>query len=321
MENLPLVSILLPVHNVDEYVVQAVNSLKSQTYDNIEIIIIDDCSTDGTYEVCEKLALSDSRIRLYRNSKNLKIAETLNRAFQLSKGMYIARMDGDDISSLDRIQRQINFLLLNPGVDLVGVSLVGIDASGAVISNFEHHSDFNFLCKTAKYVTPVSHVWMANRRVYEILCGYRNIPGCEDYDFLLRMLSSKLIFSNIPGYFGYYVRLQRGGNTQASIGQRRRKIFSYVYDLYKERQSYGVDSFSLVRMEEKIHSSYFSDQVYKLSNYFLERAILKKKEGAILIYPILIIAALISPAQISYLLQRFMYRVNLLMYTKCKWFA
>ena len=314
MEKLPLISILLPVYNVGKYVLIAVNSLQCQTYSNIEIIIVDDCSTDDTYDICSKLAASDSRIRLFRNETNLKIALTLNRAFSVSCGEYIARMDGDDISLPNRIQRQIEFLMSNPEINLVGVSLTGINEYGDVISKFEHSSNKDFLYKSIRYVTPVSHVWIAERQVYEKLKGYRNIPGCEDYDFLLRMLSFGFSFSNVPKYFGYSVRLQREGNTQSSIGLRQRKMFSYVYGLYRERLKNGVDSFSSNRMEDQLRGSHLAHWLYSISNRFLNCAIVEKSKGNLLKSAACIVVSLISPNQILYLWQRAMYRFLLMYY-------
>ena len=99
----PLVSVIIPCYNCIKYVEEAVMSIVNQTYQNMEILITDDCSSDGTYEILKKLAKLDKRIKLYRNQKNEKIIETLNKMIHKSKGKYIARMDSDDISVLTRI--------------------------------------------------------------------------------------------------------------------------------------------------------------------------------------------------------------------------
>ena len=78
-----LVSVIMPTYNVEKYVGEAIESILNQTYENFEFIIVDDCSTDSTYEICKKYANQDSRIKLYKNSENLKISKTLN--FALSK--------------------------------------------------------------------------------------------------------------------------------------------------------------------------------------------------------------------------------------------
>ncbi|NQV78496.1 MAG: glycosyltransferase, partial [Lutibacter sp.] len=78
----PLVSVIIPVYNVELYVEKAINSIINQTYQNLEIIIVDDCSTDKTYSIVESLSKKDKRIKLIRNSKNLKISKTLNKALE-----------------------------------------------------------------------------------------------------------------------------------------------------------------------------------------------------------------------------------------------
>jgi glycosyltransferase involved in cell wall biosynthesis len=304
-----LVSVLIPVYNVEAYVEMAVRSVLSQTYCKLEIVIVDDCSTDGTHAICQRLAAADARIRLFRNDSNRKIASTLNRAYAESTGEMIARMDGDDISEPDRIDRQVDYLNANPHIDLVGVNLIGIDASGNELNRFFHLWDQELLVKSSKYVTPVSHVWVARRSVYERLSGYRDIPGCEDYDFLLRMLSQGLRFGNIPDYFGYRVRIQRRGNTQAMIGLGQRKMFSYVYRLYLERRNGCADSFVSATKSAHLRVHPVSGLLYRISNRFLDRAIVARSQGQWLQCAAMLAGALISPHQIHYLYQRLQYRL------------
>ena len=120
-----LVSVIIPVYNVEKFAEQAIVSIIKQTYKHLEIIVIDDGSSDNTYKIVADLATQDSRIRLYKNERNLKIVKTLNRALSLAQGEYIARMDGDDISALDRIEKQVAFLESNPDYDLVGCNFNG----------------------------------------------------------------------------------------------------------------------------------------------------------------------------------------------------
>lgn len=118
-ESLPLVSVLIPCYNVEKYVVESVSSILDQTYTNIELVIINDCSTDGTAQKLEKLSLVDHRIKLYHNETNLKLIKTLNKGISLCKGKYIARMDADDISLPTRIEKQVDFLEENTDYSVV----------------------------------------------------------------------------------------------------------------------------------------------------------------------------------------------------------
>jgi len=114
----PKISVILPVFNCSQFITESVQSIISQTYTNFEFIIIDDCSTDGTYEYLR--SLKDDRIKLIRKSKNTGYTISLNIGIELAKGEYIARMDGDDISLTDRFMKQVDFMDKNPDVVVCG---------------------------------------------------------------------------------------------------------------------------------------------------------------------------------------------------------
>ncbi|MFR9166729.1 MAG: glycosyltransferase family 2 protein [Dysgonomonas sp.] len=119
MSEYPLVSVLLPCYNTEKYVEEAVYSLLNQTYGNIEIIAIDDCSTDSTNAILHKLSEKDSRVKVFKNDINLKLIKTLNKGITLCNGKYIARMDADDISLPERIEKEVQFLEANEDYDIV----------------------------------------------------------------------------------------------------------------------------------------------------------------------------------------------------------
>lgn len=108
--NKPLVSVLIPCYNVEKYVEESISSILNQTYTNLEIIAINDCSTDNTGNILQQLADKDSRITVIDNTENLKLIKTLNKGIQLCNGDYIARMDADDISLPTRIEKEVDFL-------------------------------------------------------------------------------------------------------------------------------------------------------------------------------------------------------------------
>lgn len=111
--NSPLVSVLMPCYNVENYIEESMHSILKQTYTNIEIIAIDDCSSDKTGEILSQLATTDSRIKVIKNPENLKLIRTLNKGIELCSGEYIARMDSDDIALPERIEKEVLFLEQN----------------------------------------------------------------------------------------------------------------------------------------------------------------------------------------------------------------
>lgn len=117
-KTLPLVSVILPAYNAESTILDAIDSILSQTYHNFELIVIDDGSTDSTKNTI--LGYNDSRIRFYSNEVNIGLIATLNRGINLSKGKYIARMDADDISLPDRLSIQLEYMESHPEVIVCG---------------------------------------------------------------------------------------------------------------------------------------------------------------------------------------------------------
>lgn len=114
-------------------------------------MIVDDCSTDRTFEICKRYAEKDSRIKLFRNEVNSKIEFSLNRALENTTGKYIVRMDGDDISDRFRLEKMKNFLDINPDIKLVGTSAITINAEGNEIGRTTFLSDFSLIKKNKPF--------------------------------------------------------------------------------------------------------------------------------------------------------------------------
>lgn len=130
-----LVSVLLPVYNASQFLKDSLQSVKAQTHKNIEIIAIDDKSTDQTYKILKSFKKKDPRIRLYRNKKHYGLAVTLNRAVKKAKGQFIAFMGAKDIIEKERIKTQLEFLLTNPKVVGVGTQCMFIDKKNKNMGN------------------------------------------------------------------------------------------------------------------------------------------------------------------------------------------
>ena len=122
-----LVSIILPVYNASTHLKSSLHSLLSQTYANIEIIVIDDNSKDDSYAVAKQLKSKDSRIRLYRNKKRYGLAICFNRAVKRARGAFVAFMDPTHVSAKNRIEKQVAFLENNSKVVAVGTQCAVID--------------------------------------------------------------------------------------------------------------------------------------------------------------------------------------------------
>lgn len=128
----PLVSVVMPVYNAEAFVVEAINSIINQTYENWELILVEDCSTDDTLTCLQ--TITDKRIKIFYNCENKGIAYSTNRAIRNSCGKYIALLDDDDIAFSDRLAIQVDYLEKHSNVDILGGRKVDINAAGTVLS-------------------------------------------------------------------------------------------------------------------------------------------------------------------------------------------
>ncbi|MCX8080646.1 MAG: glycosyltransferase family 2 protein [Bacteroidia bacterium] len=133
--NTPLISIIMPVYNGEKFLKASIESILNQTYQNYELIILNDGSTDASEKIC--LRFTDKRIRYHYHS-NMGLAKTLNRGIELAKGRYLARQDHDDISMQDRLEKQVCYLENNKDVLLVGTCGNIIDEHGKYIGKHQH---------------------------------------------------------------------------------------------------------------------------------------------------------------------------------------
>lgn len=201
VNQLPLISILMPAYNHAYYVQAAVESVLAQTWANLELIAIDDCSTDETPDILQEYA--DQRIRTYRHKSNLGSHATLNEALDLARGDFIAIINSDDIYSPDRILSCINEIE-SSGADMIGTDIVLIDETGRPVDKHWWIDAFMAL-KTVLRETSDWHatllegnVFMTTsnfffrRRWLDVVGGFHNLHYVLDYDWLLRGLGKGL---------------------------------------------------------------------------------------------------------------------------------
>lgn len=204
MVNNALVSIVMPVYNCERYIIEAIDSIVRQTYTNFELLIVDDASTDST--VNQILSFNDSRIKLFQNQQHEGISFSLNKGINFSNGELIARMDGDDISSSFRLQKQADYLTSHPNISICGSNIITIDANGLFIREHNYNSD-NDRIKTDLFLgkTPLAHPSIMFRKsVINRFGTYdQSFDYAEDYELYCR-LSSKILFHNLSDYLLFY---------------------------------------------------------------------------------------------------------------------
>ena len=179
-----LVSVLIPAYNCGEYIEYAVSSIVNQTYTNLEIIVIDDGSTDDTWLKLEKI--KDKRLVMLKNKENLKIVGTLNKGIALAKGKYIARMDGDDFSYPDRIEKQVAYLESNEDTVVVGGAIEVCDIDMNLINRRKYPvEDAAIRAKMFRY-NPFAHPAVLIRKSAIDASGYE-LNWAEDYNMWFKL--------------------------------------------------------------------------------------------------------------------------------------
>ncbi|HET7099011.1 MAG TPA: glycosyltransferase family 2 protein [Patescibacteria group bacterium] len=129
----PLVSVVMPVFNAGDFLVEAITSILNQTYKNIELIIVNDGSTDSSKAIISYFKKRDKRVRVITNKINVGVSKSASLAISAAKGVFIARMDADDIADVKRIEKQVEFLFKNKKVVAVGGQCDLIDSEGIKI--------------------------------------------------------------------------------------------------------------------------------------------------------------------------------------------
>lgn len=172
MHNSPLVTIGIPVYNGEMVIGHAIDSVLAQTCQEFELIIIDDGSTDDTWEIIKKY--QDPRITAIREHQNKGIANRLNQQIGMAKGRYYARMDADDIMFPERLQKQLDFMLCHPDADVIGAQTIVFDEDlsvlglrGYVAESQDYSSVKSFLHPTVFGKTE----WFRANPYNELCCG------------------------------------------------------------------------------------------------------------------------------------------------------
>ncbi len=109
----PLVSIITPSYNSKRFILETIDSIRNQTYQNFELIIVDDCSKDGSLEYIKKCTSNDSRIRVFKLQKNSGAAMARNYGIEHANGKYLAFLDSDDLWNPEKLEKQVNFMETN----------------------------------------------------------------------------------------------------------------------------------------------------------------------------------------------------------------
>lgn len=187
----PRVSILMPAYNAERYLDRAIASMRRQTFEDFEFLIVDDGSTDGTLGIIEAHARQDARIR-HVSRPNTGYVQALNEMIGRARGEYLARMDADDVARSERLARQVAVLDACPDVVAIGTAACFVDPSGNPMAEARHptqHEDIDRHNLRGDEGTALFHPSVTMRSAaVRALGGYRkDFWPAEDLDLWLRL--------------------------------------------------------------------------------------------------------------------------------------
>lgn len=241
----PLVSIVMPVFNAESFLIEAIESIIKQTYDNYEFIIVNDNSSDSSWRIIQEYQ------KIYpKKIKTINLKRTLNSGgdapanlgIKLAKGKYIARMDADDISYPTRIEKQVNFLEKNKNIFIVGASANIINKSGSIIGTKNVPLTNSDIFRQYALVHPMIHptVMFRNRTIKTTFFYQNKYSANNDYYTFFKLINKGYQFANLPEKLIKY-RIYGNNNSLKNIKKtflNTLKIRLYIFNKFSYKYSF-----------------------------------------------------------------------------------
>jgi glycosyltransferase involved in cell wall biosynthesis len=224
MRNDPTISVVMSVYNGEKHVRDAIDSILKQVFEDFEFIIVNDGSTDRTKEILE--SFKDQRIVLI-HQENMGLSKSLNKGISLAKGKYIARQDADDISIVNRLEKQFKYLEKHQNVALLGTWAYITDQSGKLLQKITYPCDYPAIKKGLKRHNYFCHGSVVfKRNAFLELGGYREFfSSSQDYDLWLRFAENFEV-ANLSNLL-YKRRIDQNAFTIKNIAlQTRMRMFA-----------------------------------------------------------------------------------------------
>ena len=228
-----LISIVLPVYNGERFLRASIDSVISQTYQNWELLVVDDCSTDSTAAIVREYVQQDSRIKYFKNEVNLRLPRNLNRGFSLAQGNYLTWTSDDNVFRPTALEKMYNALKTDPEAQFAYASCDITDEEDNVI---EYMMLYPGIEKRAVGQNPVGACFLYTRKVYETIGEYDpDALYVEDFDYWQRIF---MRFKVVPIYeILYSYRSQKGALTFTRKQETYARTLEKV--LLKNRPGFG----------------------------------------------------------------------------------
>lgn len=230
-----MVSIVLPVFNGEKYLRESIESVLEQTYENWELIIVDDCSSDGTYGIAKAFAEKDARIKLIKNVENMRLPASINIGFEHARGAYYTWTSDDNLYLPVAIEEMLRVLEKDFSIPMVVAKMKIIDNTGAETGETEKYkSEFMY------YDNCVGACFMYRSQVADVIGGYdSSLFLAEDYDYWLRILDEYgLIYPIDKVLYKYRIHSnsltsKRFREIRECVNRIRLKHIDMIFEQYK----------------------------------------------------------------------------------------
>ena len=218
------VSVIMAVYNTENFLKEAIESILWQDFKDFEFIIIDDASSDWSFEILSKYASLDQRIKLFKNDINQGISYTRNRLISLSSTNYIATQDSDDVSMKNRLSLCFDFLSTNSDYSAVSGNTFIIDETGKFLGKRNYSDNIAYrILKKSPLANPAS---LFRKDIFLKLWGYQEgLNYGEDYDLWLKMYVQWYKLKNLP-YDLACIRLRKGQTKSSKIKETLKNTLS-----------------------------------------------------------------------------------------------
>ena len=239
----PLISAIMIVYNGERFIEKAIDSILNQSFKNFEFLILNDGSTDATDEIIKRKLITDKRIVYLINEINLGLSYSRNKIINHAHGKYIIVTDADDISFLDRFENQVNFMTLNPHIDIYGAFVKLINETDQPFECWEYPIKNNEIKDGLKNACIVANPTIIFKKsIFTKINGYNNaLTICEDWDFFVR---ASLYFnfenSNAPNI---YYRIHNNNISKTKLEKTVIYALFLKFSLDKICLSYTIKEF------------------------------------------------------------------------------
>lgn len=261
----PQISVYVPAYNAEKYILQAVQSVLNQSYTDYEIVIVDDGSSDNTWDVLNKEFGDNPKVRLFRK-ENGGIGSASNYALRQCRGYLVVQLDSDDMLTREALATVTEFFNKNPEVDCIYSKLDLITKDGATFKNGWAPSAFDRYELLVGMSVP--HMRAFKRAIYNRTGGFdENIENAVDYDFYLKV-SSVARIAHLPEKLYLY----RIHDSQTSTAKRALQAKNHTLVVNNYLRSLGLDAFFAIKADPTdLHANYICKHNSAFTNELLKR--------------------------------------------------